>query len=298
MVGALAAVAVGSAATGLLLAGGQGRRVVETARGAAATLYGDGLYEFDTLLVGVGSRGQDVAILLVEVPLLLLALRWYRGGDPMAAPVLAGVLAFFAYFYVSLAFGNAQNPLFPAYVAGMALAGFALVRVAMRVDTRAVASRLPERPGRRALVVYLWAVAAALTLAWLPELVALSGGGDIAEAVGPYTSQVTHALDLGVVVPVVVITAALLQRGHPAGAALCVVMLVVNVCIGVLLMSQGVAQLVADVPLTIGEIAAKMLTFAALTLVAGGLLLRMALRVRHPIDGAAAVRQAHGRKRT
>ena len=41
-------------------------------------------------------------------------------------------------------------------------------------------------------------------------------------------------------------------------------------------MGQGVAQLVSGVPMTPAEIVAKMLTFAVLTLVAGGLLARLA----------------------
>jgi hypothetical protein len=45
-------------------------------------------------------------------------------------------------------------------------------------------------------------------------------------------------------------------------------------------MGQGVAQLVSGVPMSAGEIVAKMLTFAVLTLVAGGLLLRMRLAAR------------------
>jgi hypothetical protein len=49
-----------------------------------------------------------------------------------------------------------------------------------------------------------------------------------------------------------------------------------HVCIGIPLMAQGVAQLVSGVPLTVGEIVTKMLTFAALTLVGSGLLTRMA----------------------
>ena len=60
------------------------------------------------------------------------------------------------------------------------------------------------------------------------------------------------------------------------GRVLALIMLVVNICIGVVLMAQGIAQLVSGVPLIIGEIVTKMLRFAALTLVAGGLLGRMA----------------------
>ena len=107
--------------------------------------------------------------------------------------------------------------------------------------------------------------------------------GDIATKVGPYTSSVTDALDLGLVVPVAVIAVVRLIRGRPEGSVLTLVMLIV---IGILLIAQGVAQLASGVPMTIGEIIAKILTFAVLTLIAGGLLIRMALaasaRSRHP----------------
>jgi hypothetical protein len=192
------------------------------------------------------------------------------------------VLAFFAYFYVSMTFATAENRLFPLYVAAASLAGFALVVVARRIDPIRAATVLPDHPGRGALATYLLAVAAALTLAWLPGLAVTAISGDIAAKVGPYTSSVTDALDLGLVVPVAVIAAVQLLRGRPEGSVLTLIMLVVNVCIGILLMAQGVSQLASGVPMTIGEIIAKMLTFAVLTLVAGGLLIRMASAARTP----------------
>lgn len=246
-------------------------------------IYGRGIYAADSWLVGTGNRGQDVAILLVEVPFLLLALWWYRRGGTVAAVALTGVLSFFTYYYVSMTFATAQNRLFPLYVAAASLAGFTLVVVARRIDPIRIPAALHDRPGRTALAIYLFAVAAALTLAWLPGMASAAFNGDIAAKVGPYTSSVTDALDLGVVVPVAVIAAVQLLRAKPEGSVLTLVMLVVNVCIGILLMAQGVAQLAFGVPMTIGEIIAKMLTFAVLTLVAGGLLIRMAWAVRQPV---------------
>jgi hypothetical protein len=281
---ALAALAAISSLIGLLATGGPGRQVVQTARGATVTLYGEGLYAADTWLIGAGNRGQDLAMLIFELPVLLLVLRWYRRGSPVAPAVLAGVLAFFTYYYVSQVFGIAQNRLFPLYVAAASLAGFALVLVAWRLNADEVAAARPAHPGRRVLAAYLIAVAAALTLAWLPGMIMTAVTGNIAEAVGPYTSAATEALDLGLVVPVAVIAAVQLLRQRPVGSVLALIMLVINVCIGVLLMAQGIAQLVSGVPLTTGEIITKMLTFAALTLVAGGLLARMA----HPGASNAA----------
>jgi hypothetical protein len=281
LVSVLAALAVVSSLVGVIASGGPGRHTVTTARGAAVILYGEGLYAADAWLLGVGNRGQDEAILLVEVPILLLALRWYRRGGRIAPAALVGVLAFFSYYYVSMTFGTAQNRLFPVYVAAASVAGFALVIVASRMNVFSTAAAIPERPGRRALAIYLFAVAAALTLAWLPELVVTTITGNIAVAVGPYTSSATHALDLGLVVPVAVLAAAKLLRNRPSGLVLALIMLVINVCVGTLLMGQGIAQLVAGVPLTPAEIVAKMATFAALTVVAGGLLARLALAGVH-----------------
>jgi hypothetical protein len=276
LISLLAVLAVVSSTVGLIASGGAGRQAVSTARGAVVTLYGEGLYAADALLIGIGNRGQDAAIVLIEVPILLVVLGWYRRGGRVAPAALAGVLAFFSYYYVSMTFGTAQNRMFPGYVAAASLASFALVTVASRMDVSAIAEAVPERPRRTALVIYLLAVAAALTAAWLPDLIITTVTGDIARAVGPYTSSATHALDLGLVVPVAILAAVKLLQHRPSGQVLTLVMLVVNVCIGTLLMGQGIAQLLTGVSLTPAEIVAKMLTFAVLTVVAGGLLARLA----------------------
>ena len=176
-----------------------------------------------------------------------------------------------------MTFATAQNRVFPLYVTVFAAALFAFVHVFSSIDADQVSSRFPRRPSRRILVGYLLAVAAALTGAWLPSLIAASVDvGQIPAIVGPYTSSVTHALDLGVIVPVVVLTAVLLRRRTPLGYLMALIVLVLNVAIGLLLMGQGAAQLLAGVPMTPGEIVSKMLTFAALTVVAGAVLVVMA----------------------
>ena len=139
-------------------------------------------------------------MLIFELPVLPLVLRWYRRGSAAAPAVRAGAPPFFTYYYVSLVFGTAQNRLFPLYVAAAGLAAFALVLVTSRLNADRVAAGLPAPPGCRVQAVYLMTVAAALTLAWLPGIIMTAVTGDIAEAVGPYTSASTEALDLGFVV--------------------------------------------------------------------------------------------------
>ncbi|GAA1436447.1 hypothetical protein GCM10009616_36220 [Microlunatus lacustris] len=174
-----------------------------------------------------------------------------------------------------MTFGTAQNRLFPAYVAAASLAGFGLVLLLIRVDGVQVVRALPPRPGRVPLVVYLLAVAGAPGLAWLPGVVSTAVSGDVAQAVGPCTSVVTDVLGLGLVLPVAALGAVQLVRRRPTGRLLALVVLVLNVCTGLVLIGQGMAQLIAGVPLTSAEIVWKMWTSAALTLVAGALLARM-----------------------
>lgn len=279
-----------AALAGVLSGGSQGTRTVETTRGVEVVLLGDGLYASDSWLVGAGNRGQDVVMLLVEVPVLLLVLRRWSYGGPLVPPVLAGVLAFHAYFWVSMTFATAQNRLFPVYVACLGLTAALLVLVVLAVDAGLVRQAQPARPGRAALLTYLVAVAVALTAAWLPSLVGTALTGDVAAAVGPYTSAATEALDLALVVPLVVTAAALVRGRRPWGSVLALLVLTLNACIGVLLLGQGAAQLLDGVPLTVAEIVAKMATFATLTLVAGGMLLRMALSARTSAEGGPGQR--------
>jgi hypothetical protein len=284
-----------AALAGVLTAGRAGTQEVTSLRGAPVTLYGEGLFALDTWLIGVGNRGQDAIVLLVEIPLLLAALVAYRRGSLRGHVALAGVLSFFLYDYASMTFATAQNRVFPLYVAVFAASLFAFVRVFSAIDADLVSSRFPRRPSRPFLVGYLLAVAAALTAAWLPSLIAAAvDAGQIPAIVGPYTSSVTHALDLGVIAPVVVLAAVLLRRRTPLGHVMTLTVLVLNVSIGLVLMGQGAAQLLAGVPMTPGEIVSKMLTFAALTVVAGWVLVVMARTRRSDGRRAAAVARAEG----
>lgn len=132
--GILALLALISSLIGLLVTSGPGQHAVTTARGVSVIICGKGIYAADSWLLGTGNRGQDVAILLVEAPFLLLTLWWYRRGGAVAAVALTGVLAFFSYYYVSMTFATTQNRLFPLYVAAASLAAFTLVAVARTLD--------------------------------------------------------------------------------------------------------------------------------------------------------------------
>ena len=268
----LAAGAAVAAAVGLFSGGGPGQHTVTSLRGDPVTLYGVGLFRHDTFLVGAGNRGQDAVVLFLAVPLLLVAIGLQRGGGTRARLLLTGGTAYFLYYYASMVTATAHNRLFPLYVALFSASMFAFVTAVSGLDPRLVAREFPDRPSPGVLAGYLWMVAALLTLVWLPPTLAPLFTGETPELVATYTTMPTWALDLGVIVPTAALAAVLLRRGRPLGQLLAAVVLLLNVTIGATLMGQSAAQLIAGVPLTTGEIVGMVLSFAALTVVATGLL--------------------------
>jgi hypothetical protein len=272
----LAAIA---AAVGLFSADGPGATGATSLRGQATDLYGAGVYRFDSVLVGVGNRGADAVTLFLEVPALAVALTAYRRRSLRAAIALLGILGWTLYYYASMSLYTAHNRLFPVYVALFAASLFALPMAFASVDAESFARSFPSRPSRTALMIYLGALAAGLTFAWAPAMLTSAVTGDLPARLGAYSTEVTWALDLGVVVPAVAATAVLLHRRAPLGPLAATAMLSLNVALGVALLGQGVAQLLADVPMTPGERVGGMASFAIMTMVAGILLGRLARRL-------------------
>jgi hypothetical protein len=267
-------VAVASA-VGLFAQGGPGSAVVTSLRGQVTDVYGLGLYRFDSVLIGAGSRGTDAVTLFLEVPALVIALGLYRRRSLRGTVALVGILGWLLYYYASMTLGTAYNRLFPLYVVVYAAALFATPLALCSIDAHRFAERFPRQPSRNALIGYLGGLAAALTLAWAPGMIASALTGDLPPRLGAYTTEVTWALDLGVVVPAVAVTAVLLHRRSALGPLAATAMLSLNVALGLALVGQGVAQVLADVPISAGEKVGAMASFAVLTGVAGILLGRL-----------------------
>ena len=103
-----------------------------------------------------------------------------------------------------------------------------------------------------------------LGLSLLPALLA----GQIPAELATYTTLATYALDVGLIVPAAFVAADLLARRAPLGYLLGAMMTILNVTIGLMLIGQGAAQLLAKVPLPIGAILGFMVWFAISTAVA------------------------------
>lgn len=127
LTGAVAVLVAVVAGAGLALAGDPDQVAVQTIRGQTVQLYGDGLYEFDTIFQAANNRSGDLVMLLAGLPLLLVSLHRSVKGSLRGRLLLLGSLGYFLYMGTSYTFAVAYNELFLVYVALFSAALFAFV---------------------------------------------------------------------------------------------------------------------------------------------------------------------------
>lgn len=238
-----------------------------TVRGETVEIYGRGLYRYEAVFMAAQAIPQDVVTLAVGIPLLLIALRLYRQGRIRGQLLLAGTLGYFLYTYTSYAFGVAYNPLFLVYVALFSLSLFAFTIAILSVDLPSLPSHFTEKLPRRGIAVFLLASGAFLLLAWLGRIVPALLSGVPPYGLGSNTTLFIQVLDLGLIVPVLVLAGISLLRRRPLGYLLASVGLIKFVTMGIALVAMIIGEALAGVPMT----AAEVVVFPTLALLAIGM---------------------------
>lgn len=264
----VAALGAGAAAAGLLWSGGEGPTTFETLRAQSVTLFGRGLYRYDTLFAGAGNRGADAVTLFLVTPLLGYASLRYRRGSLKGGLFLGGALTWFLYLYASYALGaTAYNPLFLLYVVLFSASLFTFAWLLTSFDGRGLAD-LPERLPRLGPGVFMIVSGLATLAIWLiAPLTALLTGG-VPDGLDSYSTLFTTALDLAVVVPATVLSGVLILRGKVSGYLFAFPLLVLEALLAPMIAAQTVSQLRAGVSFTPAEIVGPISSFVVLATLA------------------------------
>lgn len=285
----VAVLALVATAVGLFWQGGSAPATVTSVRGETVQLYGHGIYRYDSLFQGAIFRGADAAALVVGVPLLVLAMLWYRRGSLRGALVLTGMLAYFLYYYASVALSAAYNGMFLVYVALFSASLFAFVLSFRSIERHATEIRLSPGLPRRALAIFMLAAGAVTLVVWLSDVVAALLRGEAPAHLDGYTTPVTYALDLAIITPTCFVTGVLLLRRATMGYLLAVPLLGVIVLLAPTIVGQTVSQLWSGVSLTPPEIIGPTVGFVMLGLIASRLLVTLLRHIPDPGPTPAAV---------
>jgi hypothetical protein len=238
-----------------------------TLRGETVQIYGQGVYRFDTYLIGTGYKGIDAVTLVFGVPLLLLSTVLYRRGSLRGGVLMTGTLAFFLYNYASMAFGAAYNSLFLVYLVLFSASLFAFVLAFKSFEIETFPSHLSARLPGRTIAALLFVAGLALLGVWLGlSIVPALLLGQAPRELESYTTLVTHVLDLGIIAPAAFLAGILLLRRVPLGYFLASIFLVFTVPLGISLISAGIVQLLAGA-MSRGQALGFTVPFAVLTLV-------------------------------
>lgn len=242
-----------AAGVGLFWQAGGEPYLFTTLHGESVQMYGQGIYKNDTYFKAPINRGTDFVALFVCLPLLIVSFWRYRFGSWRGRLVMLGVLSFFLYYGVSLALSAAFNNLFLAYIALMSAAFFALAYALKEIDLVDLAARMSPGMPHRGTAVFMFAAGLGTIFVWLSEILGPILRGELpTETLGPYTTLVTHALDIGIIAPTAVVTGVYLLRRATVGYLLAVPILVLCSLIGAVVISQTVFQTMAGITFSIG----------------------------------------------
>ncbi|HCW72601.1 MAG TPA: hypothetical protein DHM90_01105, partial [Clostridiaceae bacterium] len=99
---------------GIFYAFGGERFIVENIYGESIELYGDGIYQYNSVLKAMGNKGTDMVMLIVAFLFALFTV--LREKSSLYRLLQIGTLTALFYYSSCLVFGVTFNSLFPVYV--------------------------------------------------------------------------------------------------------------------------------------------------------------------------------------
>lgn len=236
--------------------------------GSKIKMYGNGLYARDSYFKATIFRGTDFTIFCVAVPMLIAALAFdIKKRTLKSSLFLTSVISVFTYYSASLVFGVTYNKLILIYIGLFSSSVISLIGSMTRIDIKSEDMIENDFPYKG---IYLFLVLSGVSLiaAWLPDIVSSWINNSSLEKIESYTTEITYALDMGIVAPVMFICLSQLKRRSSFSYILLGSILTLCIVIGVMLPAQTVFQLSSGIKLSTGELVTKMGTFVILALFA------------------------------
>lgn len=255
---------------------------------AAALGFIPGLYRDPRPLI-VQSNGQDLATLVIGVPVLAFGLWLSAHGSLRGRLVAFGALGYLLYTYTVYAFVSVLGPLTALDIAVVGLAAWSFALAPRVLADRDIEATVGAHLRRRATGVFLLAIATLFGLLWLSQIGTAAISGVLPQALvdaGWPTSPI-YVLDLAFVLPLCVLTGLRLLRHRPGAARFAVPLLVFTP-----LLSLGVLSITAFAAVDGQPLEAVQVAIFVVTTVVGAALAFTALVPRPRASASSSQRAA------
>ncbi len=255
-----------------------------TLHGNTVQIYGQGLYRHDTTLTAIGFKAGDAVTLILGIPALIFSLWGYRRGSVQGGLLLSGTLAYFLYYYGSLAIGGAYNHLFLVYLVLLSASLFGSILIVTSFDLTVLPSHFSPHLPRRGIGIYLIVSGVVLISIWLVLSILPALWSDkVPLEVGSYTTVITYVVDIGMIAPALIVTGIMLLRRNALGYLLASTLLVFTTILGINLLAAGIVQKFLGL-ISMGQFIGFVVSFAILTLFAIGFTLALFRNVSERIS--------------
>lgn len=233
---------------------------VTSERGVAYDMATTGIYANNAERLVAEGVGWDVFTLLVAVPALFVGAWLLHKGSFRGMLFTLGVLGYLLYQYLEYAVTWAFGPLFLPFVTLYGMSLVAILGIVALVAREGVSERFSADFPRRSWAALSITMSLLLTVLWLARIKVGLDGDLAAAGLTSETTLTVQALDLGLVVPLMLLSAALAWQRSAVGYAAVTSLSVTLVCmagaiVGMLVSAAIVEGVVEVVPIAIFGVA-------------------------------------------
>jgi len=210
-------------------------------------MQGSGLYRYDSASMAAQAVAQDFVTLILGIPVLMGSFLFSIKGSVRGRLLLSGTIGYFLYTYASYSFGAAYNQLFLLYVTTFSISLFALILSIRSINVEEIKTAFFPKTPRRLVAGFELFVGVLILLMWLGRILPALKNGTPPIGLETYTTLFIQVLDLGLVVPVAIISGILLLRKQAWGYVLSVLFLVKGVTLSAAVSAMVINMIAADV---------------------------------------------------
>ena len=239
--------------------------------GDQVTLFGRGIYAYESLFQGPIFIGTDVVVLVLIIVFLVLMNNMKNEHGKNGLRI--GFYTVFLYYSASLSLGTMMNPLFMVYVTAFGALSYRLISGLVKFDYSPSERAVREKRLPKGLSVFL-VVLGLSTLVWFFEIITLVFEGRPSHLIGMKSTEPTYVFDLAIVAPACFLAAHMLRKQKAMGVILAIMMCLLMASIGLIVTSQTITQRLFGVEISLFEMLVFVVSFMVLSTIAFFYLLR------------------------
>jgi|SRR5690554_1285768 len=239
-------------------------KIVSNPYGDQFSLFGKGIYAYETMFKAPVLIGTDFVLLFILIPIFVY-FQWIAKENTLVKDILIlGLLTCFMYYSSSLAYGAAYNAIFALYILLFSAVFFRMLELLIAFDYKKVAAIVSNKQPPRSVRIFL-IIAGSSVLIWFVEIVASIFNGRPPLHIGMNITEPTYVKDLALILPLCWLSSYWIGQKKASGFVVGSMMLILCASIGLIVISQSIFQYQYEVVVSLDEMLKFVVPFILLS---------------------------------